>query len=105
MNTTKLLNSHTARRQGAGHHARAGLLAALLLVLPSCFTMTVWGFELHESKNASTGKQESVMQYDAETEWSWKLFGLRVLATPFTLGLDCLTAPLQAFLLWDDDDC
>ena len=78
----------------------------MLCSLPSCFTMTSWGFELDESNDSITGEPETVMVYDPETEWSWKLFGLRLLATPFTLALDCATAPLQLFFLRnDDDDC
>ena len=43
--------------------------------------------------------------YDEDTEWSWSLFGLRLLGTPFTFALDVLTSPVQAFFLDDDDDC
>lgn len=82
----------------------ATMLLALMLSCSSCFTMSVWGFDVEESPDIVTGEPETVMVYDPETEWSWKLFGLRVLATPFTLVLDCATAPLQAFFLWNDDD-
>tara|TARA_R110002073_G_scaffold143864_1_gene295841 strand:+ start:1280 stop:1519 length:240 start_codon:yes stop_codon:yes gene_type:complete len=79
------------------------MLLALLLTLPSCFTMTVWGFNVEQDAD----EQESAMVYDEDTEWSWKLFGLRVLVTPVALVLDCATAPLQVFFLGknDDDDC
>ena len=76
----------------------------LLLVLPSCFTMSLWGFDVEEVENPDTGREETVMEYDPETEWSWGLFGLRVLATPFSLVLDCVTAPVQAILYWNDDE-
>ena len=66
--------------------------------------MTIWGFEVQESNDNITGEPETVMAYDPETEWSWELFGMRLLATPITLILDCATAPIQAFFLWDDDD-
>jgi len=83
---------------------KSTLLAALLLVTPSCFTMITWGFEPVEETNELTGREESFMQYDPETEWSWELVGLRILITPLMLGLDIATAPIQAFFFWDDDD-
>jgi hypothetical protein len=97
---TKLRAESPALRQ----HLRAAFLLAMLCSLPSCFTMTVWGFELQGSNDSITSESDSVMVYDPETEWSWELFGLRLLATPFTLGLDCVTAPLQLFLLQNNDD-
>lgn len=78
---------------------------ALPLLLCSCFTMMLWGFSPEAEHDPLTGEEESSYVYDEETEWSWSLFGLRVLGTPFTLVLDCLTAPVQVFLWGDDDDC
>ncbi len=82
------------------------LLAALALplLLQSCFTMGLWGFYPEDVHDPVRGTTEAGLTYDGDTEWSWSLFGLRVLATPFTLGLDCLTMPVQVFL-WGDDDC
>jgi hypothetical protein len=88
-------------------HLRATLLLALLTMLcslSSCFTMAVWGFEPEQSTDQNTGKRETVMVYDSETEWSWELFGMRLLATPLTLILDIATSPIQAFFLQNDDD-
>jgi hypothetical protein len=67
--------------------------------------MALWGFEPEDSTDVLTGSPETMMQYDSDTEWSWNLFGLRLLGTPFALLLDCLTAPVQTFLFWGDDDC
>lgn len=81
------------------------VLLAAMLCLPSCFTLGLWGFT-PETETDDRGREEEVMVYDPETEWSWSLLGLRVLLTPVTLTLDLATAPLQA-LFWatDDDDC
>jgi hypothetical protein len=84
---------------------RASLFAVLLLpfLLSSCFTLGLWGFYA-ETEQTWTGEEETAFAYDEETEWSWKLFFLRVLLTPVTVGLDCLTCPVQCVLFWDDDD-
>ena len=81
----------------------AALALSALLLLPSCFTFGLWGFELQSEREARTGRTEHAMRYDPDTEWSWELFGLRLLCTPIALALDCLTAPVQAFL-WGDAD-
>ena len=80
--------------------------AALLLplVLNSCFTMALWGFESEDEQDSFTGQTETTFVYDPRTEWSWKNFGLRVLLTPFALALDCLTCPLQACLCACDQE-
>lgn len=99
-------HGHARARNGLRRGLRAALLASLLLlVLPSCFTMTLWGFEPEYSTDVFTGRTEGEMQYDSDTEWSWNLFGLRLLGTPFAVLLDCVTAPVQTFLFWGDDDC
>lgn len=66
--------------------------------------MTLWGFEPDSERDGRTGETERSMSYDAESEWSWELLGLRLLGTPFALALDCLTAPVQAWWFDDDDD-
>ena len=83
-------------------HRAAALLLPLLL--SSCFTLTLWGFELESETDPFTGRTEEEFTYDKDTEWSWGLLGLRLLGTPFALALDCLTAPVQAWVFWDDDD-
>ena len=82
---------------------RAALSLVGLLLLPSCFTMALWGFDHERGQDRYTGETSSSFSYDQETEWSWELLGMRLLGTPFALALDCLTAPLQAFL-WGDAD-
>ena len=79
-------------------------MVSLLLALSSCFTMAVWGFEVESKRDAVTGAREAAYTYDEETEWSWALFFGRVLVTPVTLCLDCLTAPVQLWLFGDGDD-
>jgi hypothetical protein len=69
-------------------------VAVLLpFVLSSCFTLGLWGFAPEDDADPATGCES--YSYDPETPWSWGLLGLRVLLTPLTLCLDCLTAPLQ----------
>ena len=80
---------------------RAGRLAATLL-LTSCFTMALWGFSPEVKRDPQTHANELTYAYDEETPWSWPLFFGRVFGTPFTLALDCLTAPVQVFLFGDD---
>ena len=78
---------------------------ALPAVLSGCFTMALWGAWPEPEQDPITGKSETTFEYDADTEWSWDLLAMRVLLTPFTLGLDCLTCPVQAALgLCDCDD-
>ncbi|MGC6488283.1 MAG: hypothetical protein ACON4Z_11605 [Planctomycetota bacterium] len=79
------------------------LALAACLTLPSCFTMTLWGFEPDAEQDRWTGETERTMTYDDETEWSWELLGVRLLGTPFALALDCLTAPVQAWWFGDDE--
>jgi len=66
--------------------------------------MGLWGFELEDEDDAFTGQSEATFVYDPETKWSWGKLGLRVLLTPFTLALDCLTCPIQAIFVCDDSD-
>ena len=82
----------------------AALALSALLLLPSCFTFGLWGFELQSEREARTGRTEHAMRYDPDTEWSWELLGMRLLGTPFALALDCLTAPVQAYFLVDEDE-
>lgn len=98
MKTAKEQNDNGSLLSRANGTARAYLLVALLLVLPSCFTMAVWGVDVNRSHDNETE------QYEPEAEWSWGRFGMRVLLTPIALCLDCLTAPLQVALLKGDDD-
>jgi len=83
---------------------RAALSLVGLLLLPSCFTMTLWGFDHEREQDRYTGETSSSFSYDQETEWSWELLGMRLLGTPFALALDCLTAPVQAYFLVDEDE-
>lgn len=79
-------------------------VCALSTLLCSCFTMGLWGFLPEDDTDPITGDEETAFAYDEETEWSWELLGLRVLLTPVTLCLDCVTAPVQCFLWGGDDD-
>jgi hypothetical protein len=77
----------------------------LPLVLTGCFTMMLWGFSPEDEVDPATGNEETTLAYDEETEWSWGLFFGRLGLTPFTVVLDILTCPVQAFLFgWDDDE-
>jgi hypothetical protein len=67
----------------------------LPLLFSSCFTMALWGVESEEEEDPMTGCGETAYAYDSHTEWSWELFGLRLLLTPVTLCLDALTSPVQ----------
>jgi len=76
--------------------------------LSSCFTLGLWGFQPdYDDVDPVTG--QPAYAYDEDTEWSWGLLGLRLLLTPVTLALDCVTCPVQGALGLcgddDDDDC
>src|SRR5262245_30058078 len=75
------------------------------VLLTSCFTLGLWGFHPDDDDvDPVTGQATYV--YDEHTKWTWGLFGLRVLLTPVTLALDCVTCPVQCALgLTGDDDC
>jgi hypothetical protein len=76
------------------------------MLLTSCFTLGLWGFEPDDEVDPVTG--QTGYAYDPDTKWSWSLFGLRVLLTPVTFALDCVTSPVQCALGLmggDDDDC
>lgn len=77
---------------------------ALSTLLCSCFTLGLWGFQPEDDTDPVTGDDDTAFAYDEETEWSWELLGLRILLTPATLCLDCLTCPVQCFLWANDDD-
>jgi hypothetical protein len=81
--------------------AAAWLLPFLLC---SCFTLALWGFEPSDERDPFTGERDSDWEYRDETEWSWPLFGVRVLATPLTLLLDCATLGVQVWLWGEDGD-
>lgn len=89
------------RRASLRRGLRAVAVALLPLLLSSCFTMGLWGFELDDETDAGG---TSTFCYDEETEWSWRLFAGRLLLTPFAVGLDLLTSPLQMVSWADDDD-
>lgn len=83
---------------------RSATFVALPLVCTSCFTMGLWGLLPEDEEDPCTGNHDVVFELDADAEWSWDAIGLRLLLTPFALGLDVLTAPVQCVLLADDDD-
>lgn len=80
------------------------MASLLLFTLSSCFTGILWGFEPRSERDPVTGKEDTVFRYDEDTEWSLPLLFGRIVATPFMLCLDCLTAPVQALWFDDDDD-
>jgi hypothetical protein len=85
--------------------AKHAAVLCLSLVLTSCFTMMVWGFDTESECDAASGDSETTFAYDEETEWSWGLFFGRLGLTPFAIVLDVLTCPVQAVLFgWDDDE-
>lgn len=92
--------SHRARRDKIARRLATWTLPWLLC---GCFTMGLWGFEPVDEVSPVTGDVDSHYRYDEETSWSWGLFALRVLLTPVTAVLDCVTYPAQK-LLFDDDD-
>lgn len=94
--------AHRSRSRRLIH--RATLL--LPLALGGCFTLALWGFLPEDERDPFTGEESTSFAYDEDTEWSWGAFALRVLGTPFTLALDCVTCPVQAvwFGFGDDDE-
>ena len=86
------------------------LVALLVVSLQGCFTTALWGGEMKERTNRDTGRVEQKPSFnlvDAVTDPpGLGVVAVRVLLTPFTLVLDCVTAPVQAVLYgWEDDDC
>ena len=81
----------------------AALAAALVLLLPSCFTVALWGGTIEDSDG--DGADEVELDPTAADVGE---FLLKVLITPVTVVLDICTSPVQAWLYgWEDeeDDC
>ncbi len=76
------------------------LLAPLLL--SSCFTMMVWGFEPDEECDRWGNL---TMVYDPATEWTWDRVGCRVLLTPPAVALDVLLSMVECWMCWGDCAC
>ena len=72
-------------------------MLALVLVLPGCFTMLLWG---HDISDPGDGYVEAGASPD-------KVAGmplpLRIFLTPFTVVLDICTLPFQLDIFFDDD--
>lgn len=83
---------------------RAAAVVSLSLACTSCFTLGLWGFEPIGDSSSCHGSDDGTFELDTDADWSWDAIGLRLLLTPFALGLDVLTAPVQCVLLADDDD-
>ena len=93
-----------ARTHAAVRFARAATATLFLFVLSSCFTMALWGFRPETEYDQLRHEEATWYSYDKETKWSWPLLFGRILLTPFALGLDFVTAPVQAWLFGDDDE-
>jgi uncharacterized protein YceK len=75
----------------------------LLLALHGCMTAGLWGFDVTSERDPITREEQTSLEAREGEELGsvW----LRLLATPFTLVLDCLTLPIQAWVFgWDDDE-
>jgi uncharacterized protein YceK len=83
--------------------ARLAVTLLLAVLLSGCFTGALWGFTPEEECDAY-GNQETSLEYDHDTKWSWGLVAIRIVATPFTLLLDVLTSPVQACAFCQDVD-
>ena len=77
------------------------LLGVLFLPLESCITVHLWGGDLIEADDGRGGQEQIYSFKDADITWGnvWS----RVLWTPVTLCLDCVTMPAQVFMFWIDD--
>ena len=78
---------------------KAGRLAALAccaVVLQSCFTNALWGFE----PDPRGGYAESTFELPTDELW----IGWKILLSPVTLLIDCVTWPFQETLFGDDDE-
>ena len=85
------------------------LLVLPLLLLPSCFTLALWGGEMEEDEefNVETWSYETEVSPspDFSNVRSWSDFFFCLALTPFTVLLDLATAPVQAWWFgWDDED-
>lgn len=79
-----------------------------MLLLPSCFTAALWDLQLESEVDPYTGERTAVVTDDGDDDTSvLDNFFAKVLLTPFTVALDCLTCPVQAVVYGfdcDDDD-
>ncbi len=70
-------------------------LVLLGLLLPGCFTSTLWATDV-DSMSWTTDE-------DYEQEHHFPIWA-RILFTPVAIALDILTAPIQDFFSDEDDD-
>jgi hypothetical protein len=85
------------------------LTLALAASLSGCITTALWGGEVRREPDECIDEVEASFHFDVDDDDSPPLtfedVGLRILLTPFTLILDCLSFPVQAWIYgWGDDD-
>lgn len=84
-------------------------MIVLPLLLSSCFTAGLWGYEWKERWNPETQEDDGCYERVRGTQWEWWRVLLRVVATPVTLAGDFAVGALEEVLLFgwltDDDRC
>lgn len=82
---------------------------ALPLLLGSCMTMGLWGYEWQERWNPQTHEDDGGYELRRGAQWEWWRVLLRVVATPVTLAGDLAVGMVEEVVLFgwlrDDDRC
>ena len=76
------------------------LALPLCLMLSSCFTLGLWGFDYRASDGGSSWEFDET-SWEGQNHIRWYT---RVILTPFTLAADVATICIQYWLFADDDD-
>jgi hypothetical protein len=72
-------------------------------LLQSCFTAAVWGVDI-DADCADPAPAETRREASEPDQGLLDHLAARLVLTPFALALDCLTCPIQAFVLGCDED-
>lgn len=89
--------------------SRNPCVIVLPLLLSSCFTAGLWGYEWKERWNPETQEDDGCYERVRGTQWEWWRVLLRVVATPVTLAGDLAVGMVEEVVLFgwlrDDDRC
>jgi hypothetical protein len=72
-------------------------------LLQSCFTAAVWGVDI-DADCAEPAPAETRREASEPDQSLLDNLAAKLVLTPFALALDCLTCPIQAFVLGCDED-
>lgn len=84
------------------------VVAVLTVGIQGCFTVSLWGGDTVDVRDATTGKVETREGWELPLESGRGPDGAeiarRVILTPFALALDFVTIVAQAWLFGTDED-